>query len=420
MTRVGRTAAALVVFGCIVGAARTASAASLDPFRTGARVDRGLDPFRVAQALPATPPAEPKKATPTPAAPAAAPAPASNAPTSTPAQPQAKACQKDDDCPDGNICKSNVCQKIELSTNLFPLYYHEGNFTEILLFYWSRSGTPGYTVVAPFYWHFYSASRASRRSTGTSRTDERADGHLPVLVEPRAGRALVRDLAAVLRVEQVRLGGPAAADVQRRRLEDRRPVRRLPGPLLVEAVAEGRDRPRARAALRVVARRRARVHLGRAAELLLAQRRRREPAGAAALLPEQAQQRVTRSTPGSATAAARTASPAGRRSGCTGTAATTRATTRYDVLFPLLWSFRGADVADDRLLPAGLELQRTQDEHDRRGPLHPPPQRHLVLQHRVPALVERRRRRHRAAASRLFIPFFFWQHAIRRRAPRRW
>ena len=63
---------------------------------------------------------------------------------------------------------------------------------------------------------------------------------------------------------------------------------------------------------------------------------------------------------------------------------------RYDVLFPLLWSFRGDDVADDGLLPAGLELQHPQDEHHRRGPLHPPPERHLVHQRRVPALVERR------------------------------
>src|SRR6266498_1424118 len=149
----GGIAAALVVFGCIVGAARTASAASLDPFRTGARSarsDRGLDPFRVAQALPATPPEEPKKATP-------ATAPNTNAP----AKPAAKACQKDDDCTEGNICQANVCQKIELSTNLFPLYYHEGNFTEVFAFYWGRKGTPGYTVVFPFYWHFYSQTSDS-------------------------------------------------------------------------------------------------------------------------------------------------------------------------------------------------------------------------------------------------------------------
>src|SRR3954467_14050586 len=101
MTARGGIAAALVVVGCIVGAARTASAASLDPFRTGARADRGLDPFRVAQALPATPPAEPRKT---------APPASTNAP--------AKACQKDDDCPERNFCQSNVCQKIELSTNL--------------------------------------------------------------------------------------------------------------------------------------------------------------------------------------------------------------------------------------------------------------------------------------------------------------
>jgi hypothetical protein len=167
MTRARRIAAALAVFGCIAGAAGTSRAASLDPFRNGARSDRALDPFRVAQAMPIPPSEEPAKAKPaetkptpsTPTAPTNTSTPPSNtnSNTSTAAPVSAaKACQKDEDCPEGNYCQANVCQKIELSTNLFPLYYHERNFTEVFLFYWSRSGNPGYRVVAPFYWHFWS------------------------------------------------------------------------------------------------------------------------------------------------------------------------------------------------------------------------------------------------------------------------
>jgi hypothetical protein len=172
MTRArGITAAvALIALAFIVGAAGTARAATLDPFRAGSaradKTERALDPFRrVAQALPATPPEAEAKPQPQPApakkpaaAPAAPPASTSTA-TTTPAAnpaPAAKACQRDEDCGEGNICQRNVCQPIELSTNLFPIYYREGAFKEIALVYWSRSGKSGYTVVFPFYWHFYS------------------------------------------------------------------------------------------------------------------------------------------------------------------------------------------------------------------------------------------------------------------------
>jgi len=169
MTRAGRIAAALVVLGCIAGAARTASAATtLDPFRAGGKAsgdrERALDPFkRVAQALPVPPAEEPAKAEAKPAK-EATPAPTTSTSTSTSTStgtPAPKACQKDEDCAEGNICKANVCEKIELSTNLFPLYYREGSFKTVFLFYWSRSGTPGYTVVFPFYWHFYSPTSDS-------------------------------------------------------------------------------------------------------------------------------------------------------------------------------------------------------------------------------------------------------------------
>jgi len=88
MTRAGRIAAALVVLGCIAGAARTASAATtLDPFRAGGKAsgdrERALDPFkRVAQALPVPPAEEPAKAEAKPAK-EATPAPTTSTSTST-------------------------------------------------------------------------------------------------------------------------------------------------------------------------------------------------------------------------------------------------------------------------------------------------------------------------------------------------
>ena len=183
MTRVGQVASGLIALACIAGLGRTAGAATLDPFRAGAAAGkaRALDPFRVAQALPGPQEEEkpaPKAAPAKPQAPAPATSTPSPAPTPTPtttpgaastttpaaaapataaaAAPPAKACQRDEDCPEGNICQASVCQRIELSTNLFPIYYREGSFKEIALVYWSRKGNPGYTVAFPFYWHFYS------------------------------------------------------------------------------------------------------------------------------------------------------------------------------------------------------------------------------------------------------------------------
>ena len=181
MTRIAQIAA-LFVIGCIAIAARTASAATLDPFRTGGsnpvsdKRSGALDPFRVAQALPNPAAAEtPKPAKPVapaakPVAPAAKPAASAPAPasTSTPAAAPApapatarKACERDDECGEGSICKERVCQAIELSTNLFPLYYREGAFTESAIIYWARKGNPGYTVVLPFYWHYWSPTSDS-------------------------------------------------------------------------------------------------------------------------------------------------------------------------------------------------------------------------------------------------------------------
>ena len=168
-----RLVAALFALGAIAGVARAAGAATLDPFRGAAKAPAALDPFRVAQALPVPPAEEPaskpstrtstETATSTGKAsdPSSSSSSSSSPSSSSSASPAPKACQKDDDCPEGNICQANACKAIELSTNLFPIYYREGSFKEIGLVYWARKGNPGYTVVFPFYWHFYSPTSDS-------------------------------------------------------------------------------------------------------------------------------------------------------------------------------------------------------------------------------------------------------------------
>jgi hypothetical protein len=159
MTHLGRIAAALFVVGCIAGAAGTARAATLDPFRAAdlGKGDRALDPFRIAQALPAPMP-DPEEAKPKPRPkPSSTTAPNAATPTSA----TALSCQRDDECGEGKICKDGACEAIDLSTNFFPIYYREGTFKEVFFFYWARSGNPGYRVVFPFYWHFYSPTSDS-------------------------------------------------------------------------------------------------------------------------------------------------------------------------------------------------------------------------------------------------------------------
>ena len=191
MTRSRGITSALIALACIAGAAGTARASALDPFRAAGRgpdgAGRALDPFRrVAQALPAVP-AEPAQRqddekAPPPQAKPTAPAPAASTPA--PAAPPKIACQRDEDCPEGNICQANACKAIELSTNLFPIYYREGTFKQIALVYWSRKGNPGYTVVFPFYWHFYSPTSETRFIAPFywHSTDSKADSDLKVVL----------------------------------------------------------------------------------------------------------------------------------------------------------------------------------------------------------------------------------------------
>jgi hypothetical protein len=150
--REGRSGAAagiagrVLLFAILFAIEGTARAGiELNPFRTAAapaaRVK--LDPFR-AVADSATPPAGGAATTPGPPAPAA------------------KSCQRDEDCGGENICQANLCQAIQVRTNVLYLYYREGSFREALLLYWSRRGPSGYTVVAPVYWHYWSPTSHAR------------------------------------------------------------------------------------------------------------------------------------------------------------------------------------------------------------------------------------------------------------------
>ncbi|HEY4565610.1 MAG TPA: EB domain-containing protein, partial [Thermoanaerobaculia bacterium] len=99
-----------------------------------------VDPFRrVAQAQNATP------APATPAAPAAAP----------------QACTSDAQCPVNTICESGQCRPVERAINVL-LFRKEGPSTWLIPFYWGRRGVPGYRVVFPFYWHFWSTEEKSQ------------------------------------------------------------------------------------------------------------------------------------------------------------------------------------------------------------------------------------------------------------------
>src|SRR6185503_17393205 len=110
------------------------------------------------------------------------------------------------------------------------------------------------------------------------------------LLELAAGRDLLRDLAALLQVDQVRVGGPAAGVVHDRRSRPPAGVRRGALSLLVEAIAGARPR-RAAAHPLFVALAQQRVHLGVPPQLLLARQGGPQPPGPAAPVLEQAQER---------------------------------------------------------------------------------------------------------------------------------
>ena len=66
------------------------------------------------------------------------------------------ACVTDDQCPDQTICTDGTCQTFERPTRVL-LFRKEGPKTAFWPFYFSRTGVPGYKVVAPLYWHFWTS-----------------------------------------------------------------------------------------------------------------------------------------------------------------------------------------------------------------------------------------------------------------------
>jgi hypothetical protein len=116
-----------------LAAAPRPAAADTSPFFRPQRIS--VDPFRVSQAAP-TP----------------APAPAAAAPQS---------CRADSECPAGTYCQDGVCRAVERRISVL-IFQKEGPVTRLLPIFWSRTGTPGYWVLAPFYWHFWSSEDNSR------------------------------------------------------------------------------------------------------------------------------------------------------------------------------------------------------------------------------------------------------------------
>jgi hypothetical protein len=72
------------------------------------------------------------------------------------------ACAGDAECPDESICENAFCRRIEQRVNIFYLYYQEGSFREVLGLYWSKRGATGFTVVAPIYWNYFSPTSHAR------------------------------------------------------------------------------------------------------------------------------------------------------------------------------------------------------------------------------------------------------------------
>jgi hypothetical protein len=131
-----RNVVGLLIAIVAMGAGGRASAkVGWDPFR-GPQKAGGADPVRVADA-------------------------GATSGTQAPPEP-ARTCRQDSECEGEAICQEGTCQPIQIRTNVLYLYYRDGAFKEALLLYWARKGTPGYTVVAPIYWHYWAASSETR------------------------------------------------------------------------------------------------------------------------------------------------------------------------------------------------------------------------------------------------------------------
>ena len=291
-----------------------------------------MDPFRVAaDASPRRPRRRRRRPPPRP-------------PATPPAAARAASAEADDECPDGTICETGVCAPVETRDILVLLFRKEGAFTALHPVLLVQQGHPGYPVVAPFYWHFWSPegkTRSSPRSTGASRTTRPSGwsrSSRPTRT-PGSPTPSLGGLAAVLRLDQVRLGGAAAA------ARSRSPTPTTSGSFgavrasCTAGSATAAQRVRPAFPLFVSTRRpETQLHLGAAAELLLAHRQR--PATCWCC------RSSTRSWhPNGGTFATWLGYHRRERRPATGLAALAllgrrerrRPRPRYDVLFPLLW-----------------------------------------------------------------------------------
>ncbi|HEY0710273.1 MAG TPA: EB domain-containing protein [Polyangia bacterium] len=121
---------------------------NLDPFRAPAASRAPRFPAGHPASLAVQQPGDPAPA------PAATPAPSG-------ARPVGAACQADDQCTSGTICERNVCTVVEPPIHAL-LFRKDGGSTAFIPFYFSKRGNPGHRVFAPFYWHFWSPESRSR------------------------------------------------------------------------------------------------------------------------------------------------------------------------------------------------------------------------------------------------------------------
>ena len=147
---------------CLVGIAAGGSVAwgapNLDPFqRSAAPRVSALDPVGHGHGVNPISPISPVARI------AAATNPATTPPPGPATAPGPLACTSDADCPeDETICENASCRRIEHRVNVFYLYYQEGSFREIFGLYWSKRGSTGFNVLAPFYWSFFSPTSRAR------------------------------------------------------------------------------------------------------------------------------------------------------------------------------------------------------------------------------------------------------------------
>jgi hypothetical protein len=155
-------AATLGLCAALAGPRTGLAAANWDPFTRPAAPK--LSPFHTAQAEEAPDAKQPAQAELPRKEDAPAPTPSTPAPTASKpaaASVQGSPCVSDDACPASTICEAGKCQAFERPVDIL-LYRKEGRSTSFIPLYFSQRGTPGYRVLAPLYFHFWSQEGRTR------------------------------------------------------------------------------------------------------------------------------------------------------------------------------------------------------------------------------------------------------------------